>query len=122
MPTLQADRVLPTLMKGASARVDRDIAPRFSPGQRVWTKNIHPLDHTRLPRYARGREGVIDRDHGVFVFPDSNAAGEGTNPQHCYCVRFPAQELWGPQASPRDSVYIDLFEDYLMPAARPGDS
>ena len=30
-------------------------------------------------------------------------------------VRFAARELWGEQASPRDSVYIDLWEDYLEP-------
>jgi len=119
MPTLKADQVEKVLMKGSSARVDAEIAPRFATGDRVVTRNIHPLGHTRLPRYARGRRGVIDRDHGVFVFPDSSAAGTGKNPQHCYSVRFSARELWGPAASPRDSVYIDLFDDYLdaAPAA-----
>ena len=118
MPTLMAGQVLPALMKGASARVDQDIPARFAAGERVLTKNMHPLGHTRLPRFARGREGVIDRDHGVFILPDSHAAGGGKSPQHCYSVRFRARELWGPEASPRDSVYIDLFEDYLLPAAQ----
>jgi hypothetical protein len=27
-----------------------------------------------------------------------------------------ARELWGEQASQRDSVYIDMFDDYLEPA------
>ena len=34
-------------------------------------------------------------------------------PQHVYTVRFPARELWGDQASPRDNVYVDMWEHYL---------
>ena len=59
----------------------------------------HPTGHTRLPRYARGKTGKIDRDHGVYNFPDTNAHGLGPKRQHVYSVRFAAQELWGPQAS-----------------------
>jgi hypothetical protein len=85
-------------------------------GQRVRARNINPIGHTRLPRYARGKEGTIDRDHGVFIFPDTNAHFLGEKPQHVYSVRFAARELWGEQASPRDSVYIDMWDDYLEPA------
>ncbi len=59
---------------------------------------------------------LIERDHGVFVFPDTNAIGLGKKPQHVYSVRFTARELWGPQASPRDSVFVDLWDDHLEPA------
>ena len=31
-------------------------------------------------------------------------------------LRFAARELWGEQAKLRDSVYIDLWEDYLESA------
>ena len=79
-------------------------------------RNMHPIGHTRLVRYARGKQGTIERDHGVFVFPDSNAHFQGEKPQHVYSVRFAARELWGEQASPRDAVYIDLWDDYLEPA------
>lgn len=115
MPVLRAADVLPALMKGSSARVATDLPPRFRPGDRVRARNIHPLGHTRLPRYARGRRGVIDRDHGVFVFADTNGVGLGPKPQHCYSVRFAARELWGPEASPRDVVHIDLWDDHLDP-------
>src|SRR5438034_4578798 len=60
-----------------------------------------------LPRYARGKLGAIDRDHGVFVFPDTNAHFLGEKPQHVYSVRFAARELWGDEAPPRDAVYIE---------------
>ena len=112
---LQAEDVERALTLG-SARVDEDILPRFKPGDAVLARNVNPTGHTRLPRYARGKHGVVDRDHGVWVFPDAYAAGRGKKPQHCYSVRFAAGELWGPEASARNAIYIDLFEDYLEPA------
>ena len=33
------------------------VAPRFQAGQRVRARNINPIGHTRLPRYARGKIG-----------------------------------------------------------------
>ena len=92
------------------------VAPRFAVGQQVRTRNMNPIGHTRLPRYARAKSGTIERDHGVFLFPDTNAHFLGEKPQHVYSVRFAARELWGEQASPRDAVYIDLWDDYLEPA------
>jgi nitrile hydratase len=77
---------------------------------------MHPAGHTRLPRYTRGKLGTIDRDCGVFVFQDTRAHGLGDKPQHVYSVRFGARELWGDQASQRDSVYVDMWDDYLEPA------
>ena len=113
---LKAADVATVLRKGGEHRVRVDVPAKFKVGDRVHTKNIHPVGHTRLPRYARDKHGVIDRDYGVHVFPDANAAGLGKSPQHVYSVRFTMQELWGPEASPRDRVYIDLWDDYLEPA------
>ena len=96
-----------------SARRNVSVAPRFKVGQRVRARNMHPTGHTRLPRYARGKQGVVARDHGVFLFPDTNAHQLGEKPQHVYSVRFAARELWGEQASPRDFVHIDMWDDYL---------
>jgi nitrile hydratase len=69
-----------------------------------------------LPRYARGKIGTVERDHGVFLFADSNAHFQGEKPQHLYSVRFAARELWGEQAAPRDAVYVNLWDDHLEPA------
>jgi nitrile hydratase len=82
-------------------------------GERALTHNTNPVGHTRLPRNARGPHGTIHRDHGVFVFADTNAMTRDKKPQHCYSVRFAARELWGPTASARDSVYLDLWDDHL---------
>jgi nitrile hydratase len=51
--------------------------------------------------------------HGAHVFPDSHAHGNGEDPRPLYTVRFAAQELWGHQANPRDTVSLDLWEPYL---------
>jgi len=100
----------------ASARRNAAVMADFAVGQQVRTRNINPVGHTRLPRYARAKTGIVERDHGVFVFPDTNAHFLGERPQHVYSVRFSARELWGDQASPLDNVYLDMFDDYLEPA------
>jgi nitrile hydratase len=116
LPALTAARVSTMIRNGAAASRDVPTAPRFAVRERVRARIIHPAGHTRLPRYLRGKTGTIERDHGVYVFPDTNALFRGENPQHVYSVRFAAQELWGSQASPRDAVYADLWDDYLEPA------
>ena len=101
------------LTRGIASSHDPNVRPLFKAGQRVRARNIHPTGHTRLPRYARGKIGVVQRDHGVYVFPDTNAHANGEKRQHVYSVRFAARELWGETASPRDSVYLDMWDDYL---------
>jgi len=115
-PALTADKVPLMLAKGSPANRDSNTTPRFQAEQRVRTRNINPEGHTRLPRYARAKNGTIDRIHGVFVFPDTNAHFQGEKPQHLYSVRFTARELWGEQAAAQDTVYLDLWDDYLDPA------
>jgi nitrile hydratase len=115
-PPLTVDKIPTTLANRINASREVKAAPRFQASQRVRARNINPIGHTRLPRYARGKTGTIERDYGVFVFPDTNAHFLGEKPQHVYSVRFAARELWGEQASPRDSIYINMWDDYLEPA------
>jgi nitrile hydratase subunit beta len=98
-----------------SARRQVAVSPRFAVGQQVRARNMNPTGHTRLPRYARAKSGTIDRDHGVFLFPDTSAHFLGEKPQHVYSVRFSAREVWGEQAKPQDVVYLDMWDDYLEP-------
>lgn len=101
-----------TETRGSFAREPR-AAANFKPGDRVRTKNINPVTHTRLPRYVRGHTGVIERNNGCHVFPDSNAHGLGDNPQWVYTVLFDGRELWGDDADPTLKVSIEAFEPYL---------
>lgn len=93
-----------------------DGEPRFKVGQQVRTKDIHPLGHTRLPRYARRRVGTVEGLQPAAVLPDTNAHFLGENAQHCYQVAFDSQTLWGDDAE-SFVLHLDLFETYLEAAS-----
>lgn len=116
-PPIKAEAVAGAIHAGfPTRRGDAEAKARFAVGAKVRALNIHPRHHTRLPRYARGHEGVIHADLGVFGFPDWNSVYKGHKAQHCYSVRFSQQTLWGREAPVGDSLYLDLWEDYLEPA------
>jgi nitrile hydratase len=112
---LAAAEVPNTLTRGSFARPAQAPA-RFAPGDRVRTKNIHPATHTRLPRYARGKVGIVEALRGCHVFPDTAAIGKGEDPQWLYTVVFAGRELWGEAAEPSLEISIEAFEPYLEPA------
>ncbi len=101
---------------GGTVRREISAPPRFRPGDEVATRTFAPAGHTRLARYARGKRGVVRAHHGAYVFPDANAHGLGEQPGHLYSVRFTASELWGESAEPGTTVFIDLWEPYLLSA------
>jgi len=112
---LTADLVQQGMTRGSFFRQAQAPA-RFKPGDRVRTRKIHPPTHTRLPRYARGRLGIVERQHGCHAFPDAVATDKGDSPQWLYTVVFEGRELWGADADPTIKVSIDAFEPYLEPA------
>ncbi len=101
-----------TLVRGEFARPTNQPA-RFKEGDRVRTKNLNPVTHTRLPRYARAKTGTVEAIRGCHVFPDTAALGRGDSPQWLYTVVFSARELWGDDADPAVKVSIEAFEPYL---------
>jgi len=101
--------------RGSFSRTPNSEA-RFKPGNRVRMRNINPPTHTRLPRYARGHEGLIEALRGCHVFPDSVTTGRGEDPQWLYTVVFNGRDLWGADADPTLTVSIEAFEPYLEPA------
>ncbi len=109
---LTSEMVSGALAAGHSTRVDVVIEPRFKVGQRVRAKNLHPVGHTRLVRYVRGKVGIVEADFGVFTLPDTMAHGDIPTPQHVYTVSFAAGELWGPEADPKNSHRVGLWEDH----------
>ncbi|MAZ02734.1 MAG: nitrile hydratase subunit beta [Sneathiella sp.] len=112
-PAMKAEDVDALMDKGGHYKAEEGKAARFVIGDAVTARNIHPAGHTRLPRYARGHQGVIMEDYGLHVFPDANAHGK-SDPQHLYSVRFASTELWGPEdGTEGDYIYVDLWDDYL---------
>ncbi|MCB1385327.1 MAG: nitrile hydratase subunit beta [Nitratireductor sp.] len=98
------------LARGGPVEREASRQPAFASGDRVVTSDTHPAGHTRLPRYARGKPGIIAAVQGCHVFPDSNAAGQGENPQWLYSVAFRAADLFGAGIH---EVFLDCFEPYL---------
>lgn len=89
--------------------------PGFFVGQTVRTHRHISSRHTRLPRYARDKCGIIIAHHGCHLLPDEGAKGNHVG-GHLYTVAFAATELWGPGVDQRDSVTLELWEDYLVQA------
>ena len=98
-------------------RFDAEIEtpPVFAVGQAVIASRHGNSGHTRLPQYARGRQGTVHAYNGAHVFPDLSAQGEEVH-QHCYSVMFEASELWPEAQWSQDKVYLDLWESYLAEA------
>jgi nitrile hydratase subunit beta len=92
-----------------------DAAPRFFVGGTVQTVRQGTAPHTRLPAYARNRSGTIIAHHGCHLLPDEGARGRHVG-AHLYTVSFTARELWGADAHPADTVTLELWESYLVPA------
>ncbi|WP_167647278.1 nitrile hydratase subunit beta [Mameliella alba] len=116
---LRAESVAGALARGGPVLRDGP-APRFAPGDRVRTRrparNLAVTGgHTRLPGYAAGLTGVVERAHGCHVFPDTNAHGLGEQAEPLYTVVFDAAEVWGAAEAPGDTVSCDLWESYLEP-------
>lgn len=110
---LKAEMVEGVLARGGPCNRSVETEPKFSVGERVRTKNFHPTGHTRLPRYARAKTGVVEAVQGGFVFPDDNAHGRGENPQWVYTVVFTGSEIWGEGADSTLTVSVDAWESYL---------
>ncbi|MBV8770125.1 MAG: nitrile hydratase subunit beta [Hyphomicrobiales bacterium] len=114
LPRLTPEGARRLMAMGTPYRRQPSAPARFAVGSRVRAKVINPRGHTRLPRYARGKEGVVERVHGAHVFPDASARGE-SQPVWLYTVAFSARELWGEGADPALTVSIEAFEPYLVP-------
>ncbi|MBD21473.1 MAG: nitrile hydratase subunit beta [Rhodospirillaceae bacterium] len=98
-----------------SRRLNEELPPKFSQGQAVKAKKINGSAHNRLPRYVRGKAGVIFSINGVYALQDTNEKDEQPceRPKNVYTVRFSSIELWGDDGNENDYVFIDAWESYL---------
>jgi len=90
--------------------------PRFAAGDAVLVRDIHPAGHTRVPRYVRGKRGVVVRASRAFEFPDLAGHSLPAHLERTYHVEFDASELWTDAAESRETVIVDLWESYLEAA------
>lgn len=112
---LHAADVPSVLARGASTLRPVTQAARFKARDPVRTLSGPIGHHTRLPAYAQGKRGHIERIHGPHVLADAHAQGLGEQPQWLYTVAFKGTELWGKDTADAVAVSIDAWESYLEP-------
>ncbi|MBI2506423.1 MAG: nitrile hydratase subunit beta [Candidatus Latescibacteria bacterium] len=112
----QARQALERLRLPQPLQREATSQPRFQIGDSVRTRHFHPPGHTRLPRYARGKQGAVTGYYGFQDFPDEAPTGSTPPVQPLYAVRFAAGELWGESAEANSAVHLDMWESYLEPA------
>ncbi len=89
-------------------------APLFKVGQRVRIADRTPAVHHRVPTYAKGQTGVIERVCGLHGEPEKFIRGNGKPPQRLYRVRIPQNDLWQNYAGmDDDKLEIEIFEHWL---------
>ncbi len=93
----------------------QQVTSRYAPGTRVRVRRAHPPGHTRAPYFARGKVGVIADTAGVHRNPEQLAYGIYDGPRlPVYRVCFRQAELWPDYGgSPRDTLYVDIYENWL---------
>lgn len=113
---LAAEDVAAVLAKGSSTERPATAPARFAVGDVVRMRAGAVPHHTRLPGYARGKRGVVERLHGAHVFADTHSQGAGEQAQWLYTVVFEGRELWGDEAQAGQLVSVDAWDSYLEPA------
>jgi nitrile hydratase len=94
------------------------VTPRFSPGDRARIVEANPPGHRRVPVYARGRHGTIERICGEFANPEELAYGFAGLPKRpLYRVRIRQADIWPDYAGPeKDVLELEIYEHWLEPA------
>jgi len=88
----------------------------FSVGQRVRIADRTPPVHHRVPAYAKGQVGVIERVCGMHGRPETYIRGDGEPRTRLYRVRIPQPGLWaGYSGEAEDKLDLEVFEHWLEP-------
>lgn len=110
-----ANRAAPPYVRQPLTASRKPDQPRFKLGDAVKTKRDIASMHTRLPGYARGRTGVVDRSVGPEILADASAEGD-LRKEHLYTIKFNSLELWPERQARNYTIRLDLWDSYLEPA------
>lgn len=92
--------------------------PQFQVGQRVRISDRTPPVHHRVPAYAKGHVGIVERVCGLHGTPEEFIRGDGEPKRRLYRVQIPQHELWRRyQGTLDDQLEIEIFEHWLEPMA-----
>ena len=88
----------------------------FQPGERVRISLRFPVGHYRVPRYIRGKRGVVEtviRPRAVNNEDEGFGLNAGVK-RYYYRVAIPLADLWPGYAGPSsDNLRIEVFETWL---------
>lgn len=98
--------------------MEKDVAPRFKPGDRVIVRRAYPIGHVRTPYYIRGCVGEVERICGAFRNPEELAYARTDTPRvPLYRVRFAQNTVWPDyRGNIQDSVDIEIYQHWLEAA------
>ena len=91
------------------------MAAKFKVGDRIRVRKGVASGHCRTPAYIQSKIGRIEAIHGTFPNPESCAyGGDGLPEQVLYLIGFDQTHVWEEyQASPKDKLFIDIYEHWL---------
>ena len=93
---------------------------RYAAGDQVRIRADFTMFHQRVPAYARGQVGVVERVLPDFVIPEDDAWGRlwsGGRREVLYRVRLHQVSTWpGYRGSATDTHELEIFEHWLEPA------
>ena len=90
--------------------------PRLKPGDRVKVSVRYPVAHYRVPRYIRGKRGVVESviDRALVNNEEEGFGRNAGQLGYYYRIAIPLAELWpGYVGSERDNLRIEVFETWL---------
>lgn len=91
------------------------MSARFKSGDRVRIDSRPEPRHHRVPAYAKGREGVVERVCRAHPQPEKVAKADPDGETvTVYRVRLNQADLWPAYAGPAsDTLEIEIFEHWL---------
>ena len=90
--------------------------PNFKAGDAVRISIRYPVAHYRVPRYIRGKCGVVEAViERALVNNEEEGFGRNAGALgYYYRIAIPLAELWpGYEGSPQDGLRIEVFETWL---------
>ena len=94
------------------------MIPRFADGDWVRISLRTERRHHRVPAYAKGQVGVVERVCADrFHPPEEIAFGGAGRREHIYRIRLRQTLLWSEYGGPvHDCLELEIFEHWLEPA------
>lgn len=92
----------------------------YSVGDNVLVRRAYPPGHVRAPFFIRGKTGVVDQVVGRYKNPEELAYGRMDADQlTLYRVKFSQSHVWKDyEGAVKDSLIIDIYENWLDPTAK----